>query len=514
MSSPTWSHLRELALAGLRPALALGLPGLGPASAARGTWAHELLHCAGRLGRAQRAEWQPARGPGASPFPPPPETRPAVGALGEQVLETMLQGSYDDYLSGYYAALAARGLRVPHRLLPAVLVNAAQHPNWLLEKYLPEMLGERGPWLARLQPAWRPVMAYCEEVTWTHGPPELRLRFLRTLRRRDPAQARALLAAALPQESPGLQAEFLQDLVEHVAPADEPLLTPCLASPDPRVRQTAARLLVVLPGSALVERVWSWAQAFLTLATLPGGGRELRVTLPTRWNPDWADAGLVTEPHTAGHEPASWLQQLLALIPPQRWSAHWQLPPLPLLALASTTPNGHDVVAGWAEAAYRHQQLEWATAFMESKLTWPAAAKWSTTPLYCLPPAQAAALILPHVPAGARLSKTEAPWQQTLLYIRQPWPVAVLRRVLQVLEDTLVYSPRDYDDTFTPIRILIRDLLDVEVDEAHFEELKQRFEGFLTLNSEHHPTLERALETLHFKHQLQRSLQEPPVLDT
>lgn len=219
------------------------------------------------------------------------------------------------------------------------------------------------------------------------------------------------------------------------------------------------------------------------------------------------------EPSAAGHGPASWLRQLLALIPPQRWSAHWRLPPRTLLALTLTTPNGPEVVEGWAEATYRHQQQEWAAAIIESKLTLPAAAEWSVSPLFCLPSPQAAALVLPHVPAGARLSEKEPPWQQTLLYICQPWPVAVLRRVLQVLEDTLVHSPAQGDDTFTPVRMLIRDLAYVEVEEVLYDEVEQRFEGFLTLFSAHHAMLKGALLTLRFKHQLQRSLKEAPVPD-
>ncbi|TDN39889.1 hypothetical protein A8B98_16560 [Hymenobacter sp. UV11] len=484
-----------------------------PLSESADTSAHELLLSAGRLVHAEQAGWQPGRGTGTSPSAAPPETLPAVGALGQQLLETMLQGHFDYYLDDYYAQLAARGLRVPHRLLPAVLAHATRTTYREPAEYLLEVLGERGPWLARLQPAWRPLVAVHDEASWTHGPPAQRRRFLQTLRRKNPGQARALLAATLPQVSPGLQAELLQDLQGPVEPADEPWLTPCLASPDPRVRQRAANLLVRLPGSTLVERVWAWTQPFLLLSTLPSGDQELRVTLPPHWNPDWAEVGLVYESYAPGREPARWLRQLLALIPPQRWSTHWQLPPTALLALTLTTANGPVVVEGWAEATYQHQQQEWATAIIESKLTQPAAAEWSIMPLFCLTPPQAAALILPHVPAGARLSKKEAPWQQTLLYIRQPWPRAVLRRVLQVLADTLVHVPGQEEDTFTPIRMLIIDLSRVKVDEALYEEVEQRFEGFLSMFNEHHAMLESALKMLRFKRQLQRSLRAPPAPD-
>lgn len=247
MSALTWSHLRERALAG-RPV---------SESAAPDAWAHELLQRAGGWARAERAGGQPARGTGTTPLPPPPETLPAVGALGQQLLETMLRGADSSSLSGYYADLAARGLRVPHRLLAAVLAHAAQEPNREPPEYLPEVLGERGHWLARLHPAWRPLGSLRDEASWTHGTPEQRRAFLRARRRQDPAHARALLAASLPHDPPGLQADFLQDLAGHAAPADEPLLAPLLASPDPRVRQRAAGLLVQLPGSALVERIWT-----------------------------------------------------------------------------------------------------------------------------------------------------------------------------------------------------------------------------------------------------------------
>jgi hypothetical protein len=320
MSTPTWSQLRQQALAGLHAGAAPGWP--LPAPPVDASCAHQLLLRVGKFVRAARTNWQPVRGTGTSPLPAPPETQPILGTSGEQLLQQMLQDAFSSFLEHYYSELAACGWRVPHQVLGAVLARASQqHEYQSLNEYLPEVLGERGRWLARLHPAWRPLVAFCDERTWTHGTPEERCRFLRVRRRRDPAQGRALLLASLPHDPPELQATLLGVLDEQLEPADEPLLRQGLLSPAQQVRQAAVYLLRQLPENGLVEQLWEWTQQFLSLHILPEIGPQLLVTLPTHWQPKWQQAGIEQE-HDYSDAPVGWLSQMLALIPPQRWSEH------------------------------------------------------------------------------------------------------------------------------------------------------------------------------------------------
>jgi hypothetical protein len=491
MSLPTWSHLRAAALAGT---LHHPSPRLSP---------HNLLLAAGTLERRERATWQAVPGTGTTPLPPPPETLPAVGPLGAHLLETMLAGTSPGHPPSYYRDLALSGLRVPHRLLAAVLEQASE-AHLYSNDYLLEVLGERGRWLARLQPAWRPLITVREERTWTHGLPEQRRNFLLACRQQDPARGRALLAASLPHDPPWLQAHFLSALFWQLTAEDEPLLRTCLFSPSRDVRQAATGLLQRLPGHGLVEQLWEWATQFLTVVTSPDTGPVLLVTLPERWEPEWQQAGVEREYYNRGGEQAGWLSQMLALIPPARWSAHWQLPPLQLLKMASATSVSADLLAGWSTATYSQQQTDWGLAFLEDYLTRPPACS-------CVQAEQAEALLLPLIPPTARLSDTPAPWQEALRGLHGSWTKPVLLRVLQLLEDTLHHpSERWHFHAERTIRQLVLDLVEY-APEAHYHELEHRLQALSDAGTGPIERIGSALDQLRFQRQLRLSLTEPPT---
>ncbi|WP_303312799.1 DUF5691 domain-containing protein [Hymenobacter sp. BT730] len=176
----------------------------------------------------------------------------------------MLAGTYSSFLYSYYQDLALSGRRVPHRLLAAALEQQIQHPPAYPNPYLLAALGERGAWLARLQPAWRSLVTLPEERTWTHGSPQQRWRFLLVCREQDPARGRALLAASLPFDPPWLQADFLSALSWQLTADDTPLLRPWLHSPDRGVRQAAQGLLQQRPNKEVVTPA-PWQQGLQLL---------------------------------------------------------------------------------------------------------------------------------------------------------------------------------------------------------------------------------------------------------
>ncbi|RPD43739.1 hypothetical protein DNI29_23040 [Hymenobacter sediminis] len=292
------------------------------------------------------------------------------------------------------------------------------------------------------------------------------------------------------------------------------MLAPYLASPDPGLRASAAQLLACIPGSALVEQLWTVAQPFLSLTVQAARGPELRVSLPSRWQPDWQALGLEQQAlHWGGGEAASWLSQMLRLLPPDRWSTHWHVAPRTLLQLATRLPIGPDIIAGWRSATYWHQQPEWALAFLEGHLTGSPATGESTLTNRFIPGEQAAALILPCIPPGARLSDTPAPWQQALLSIQAPWPRAVQRQVMDLLEDTLLDPPEGkWEEAGECIRTLVW-FLEQEIDEADQQEVAYRLHRLLTPKLPHQERIRWALKMIHLKIHLRRSLEEPPGSD-
>jgi hypothetical protein len=130
------------------------------------------------------------------------------------------------------------------------------------------------------------------------------------------------------------------------------------------------------------------------------------------------------------------LVYLLEHVSPHRWSEHWQLLPAQVLALAAALPEGPELLEAWSAATALYKQVDWAVALLERQL---ADEQWlwgPSMPVWVLPPEQVAALVLPRVPVGARLSDPPASWQAILQALRPPWPATVLRRLVQALEDS------------------------------------------------------------------------------
>lgn len=177
-SLPSWLALRQLAWSGTHPG---PRSGAAPPLAGRPPFtAYRLLVEADALARARQAGWQLAAGQVAGPSLPPPETHPAVGAVGAQLLHELLQHSDYSLLADYYAGLAAHGLRIPHHLLAAALAEADTHrysrQARLAYGYpaLRQVLGERGQWLTQQHPTWRDLLQEVPDGTksWSPPPPE------------------------------------------------------------------------------------------------------------------------------------------------------------------------------------------------------------------------------------------------------------------------------------------------------------------------------------------------------
>jgi hypothetical protein len=486
----SWSALRQFAWAGINALPATTLD------------AHQLRLAADALAQM----WRPL--PGGLP-PTPAETQPTVDSTGEHLLRQCLRTKHYSLLHKYYAVLAARGYRLPTSLLPAVLAHEAASMLGP-DEHLTQVLGARGRWLAQHQPAWQGLLTQPTEQSWATDSGWLRLRFLRAYRRAAPDQARAFLAAHLAQVPTSEQAVLLRELAQHLGPADEPLLTQYLRSDDVAVRQAAGPLLASIPGNWLVEQLWGYAHPLLALRTASTGEVALHVTLPQTWPAGWHDVGI--EPSHYGLEgPLSWVEQLLALIPPQRWTEQWQLTPRQLVQLAAPLESGPTLFKAWAAAASLHQHLEWASALVEAELggfPLPDRTDLVYSPVHVLPPPAAEAL-LAYVPAMARLRDKAAPWQRVLLAIARPWPEAVLKRVLQLVDDSL--QERSHDNFRIIRQLMVRGLVRATAP-THYELVEKRLSDLYQARRHQHSLLDQALMQVQLLRQVTQWLAAlPPV---
>ena len=439
---PSWPHLLRLALLGTRQsAETLPLSAALPAAAAR---EQQLLLAAGAVALMQKAGYVPPA-PGTVPPPPapaPPETAAYLGPLGSECLRELLADDrYTNFISDFITAMLAHQRVVPPALLVAVLSH--ERFRWHLPGPAATMLGERGRWLAQVNPAWQALAgdtsALSDPATWETGSLLERRFFIHRLHRTDPAQARQLLAAVLPTEPAATQAALFSELEHSVAAEDDALLAPYLSSRSKEVRQVVVPLLVRLPGNALVERLWQRATPLLAVGAAGAGAAALHVSLPKGWDKSWLADGI--EQHTtvfAGGERAGWLGQLVALLPPGQWLAHLGLSAPELLTLAAATPWATVLLRAWGTAAHLHRDKALATPLLlrhfaqpdvllrpqVARLAGVLAEEEKVELLRSQLPPDPSAELPPSVPG-------------LLLHLFQPWPADVVAMALRYLADTL-----------------------------------------------------------------------------
>ncbi len=373
------------------PDPAAGIPG-APASAGPGPDpAAVLLDRAALLTAARRAGRRPGH---ADPLPlAEPDPRPAVSPAAGLRLARMLQGHNPELLAEWLAAAAARGLRPPPQLLPALL-DRARRPGPAetapsqpaLPRLVAEAGGPRTSWLAALNPDWEYAAAWLAALNadpasatagdqagddaWRLGRTSQRRGYLAALLARDPAAARELVTGGWAPAGPGERAMFLAVLAEGLIAADEPLLEAALDDQAEEVRGWAAYLLARLPGSALGRRMAARARHYLRLEH---GGRGPRlIVLP----PPGSDRAMRRDGITPG--PAAGRSQLadrtrlmlevMSRTPLGTWTEEFGV----TAAQIAAVPAGDwapVLLVGWSRAAIAQRDQDWMAALVNRALT-------------------------------------------------------------------------------------------------------------------------------------------------
>ena len=456
---PAWPQLLRLALLGTRQS-AEALPAF-PTLPALASREQQLLLSAGTLALMRKAGYLPLPATAAL-APAAPDPVPALGPLGTEVLHQMLVRSlYLDLLPDYLHSVATAGRRVPEALLVPLLQHATKSVATRAD--LGAVLGERGRWLAALNPEWtrlftQPATADAapnDLGTWETGLLPERLSWLRQRFAQDADAARTLLLAALPTEPAKVQEPLLQILAEHPHPDAEPTLEALLKSRGQEVRRQAAALLVRLPGAALTERLWARAAPLITVRRkLLGLGKPvLEVTLPTAWDKSWLTDGieeknehytfLTGNAKAAVGAGAARLANMLALLPVGRWLAHLSLPADELLDAALASEWAMPLLPAWALSTLAHHEAEMAAAFIRLWLAQGLRLQQlkihlDIEPLaLLLPAATQQALLVPKL--RLHLQRTGAEWEPALAALEQtrvlpgPWPWALSEAALAVV---------------------------------------------------------------------------------
>jgi hypothetical protein len=359
----TWHDLVTASLIGTERTVVppVAIPGLPPVADHSGDPAAILLDRAALLTVARRAGRRPNH---ADPLPvAEPDPRPVVNPAAGHRLARILAGEYPKLLAEWLTAAAARGLRPPPQLLPALLDLA--RGEWPHEQVLPSLVtaagGPRARWLAGLNPDWKfaaaaPQTVPIGEDAWRFGKILERRGYLASLLARDPAAARELIASTWAAH-PGERYMYLMVLSDGLSAADEPLLEAALDDPDPQVRRSASLDLAGLPESAYAGRMAERAARCVVIER--HAGSERLVAHP----PAECDAAMQRDGIEPYLRPDIWIFELVARAPLRTWTDTFGRTPAQIVGMP-TEGGAQMLVVGWTRAAIRQRNQAWASALI------------------------------------------------------------------------------------------------------------------------------------------------------
>ena len=343
--------------------------------------AASLLRVAAAASAYRRCGWMPAHTEEPLPEPCAPDLRPMCTPAAAGLLHRMTQGEHETLLGTWLALAARRGVRAPADKLRELLDLGRREAE--LRPLILAAGGTRATWLATHNEDWSYAGAGAGPdalvATWETGTGPARLAALQQLRLLDAERARVMLEQSWPQENPAERGTFVSALADGLSAADEPFLERALDDRRKEVRQSAAALLAMLPGSALVARMADRAKALVSLGKSGLLKRaKLDVTLPAA-----ADAALVRDGVTpkpaAGTgigEKGWWLAQIIGAVPPSTWTSAWSVDAAAVLRAADGHEWREPLVAGWLTATERHRDGVWAEAVWANERLTRIGAAW------------------------------------------------------------------------------------------------------------------------------------------
>lgn len=301
------------------------------------------------------------------------DSRPTCAPLAVHHFTQLLSGFQQAVLPEWLTLMAEHGRRLPDALLPQLLTLGQNEPS--LRPAIRSVMGERGRWLAELNPAWAyartDVAAIAAQpadirTLWETGSYADRCALLSYVRGSDPAHGRELLMSTWKTEKADERTAFLGIFSTGLSMVDEPFLETVLDDRAEKVRRVAIELLHRLPESRLIQRMIEHLKPLLIwtpsrLSQKP----KVQVVLPETHTKALLRDGIVQKPtDTKLGEKAWWLAQMLAVVPPSSWSTAWGVTPTAILGASITREWRRLVIDCWRRAARLHPDQAWIEALI------------------------------------------------------------------------------------------------------------------------------------------------------
>jgi Family of unknown function (DUF5691)/SWIM zinc finger len=356
-----------------------------------------------------------------APLPPPAELDPRPQLTGSPARYVGLAFEERPSLAPEILELVRRtGRRLPDEWLPDLMALANRID--FEDAGILDLGGNRAAWLARSLPelagdTWWGMDQDWDEAWAAARTGAARAALMRRLRQVDLPRARQSLADWWLGIASEDRARILAAVETGLDPTDEPFLAQALEDRRADVRRTAARLLVLIPDSALARRLEDAARPLLASGGLVR--KSLKVSLPTP-SEEFETLGVAGRPAPGYGERAWLLRSILAHIRPERWTEWLQTDAAGLVEQAARSDEARPLIEGWIEATARFRDPMWAAAILRSKVVPTKVSMNIGTVLDGLPPAERGLAVADafavHDPAllAGLAAAVPAPWPKAL----------------------------------------------------------------------------------------------------
>lgn len=294
------------------------------------------------------------------------EIRPYVSGKIVRYFRDILGNRQKEVMQELLHAIKEAGLIVPPVVLPELL-NAMVGGQLVVEETMP-LLGERGKWLASINPAWQGLLPVKAEK-WLIGNTQERMSYLKQLRKNDPDKTRILLKEVIQEESVPNLKQFLSCLEEGIDVNDDGLLHPLLNHRRKEIREVAAHLTQLIPTAESVKSIqeklmecvfFEPQKKGVSLPTVQLPEKELRAMPRAYLKQQW-------ELKNIGVKGIA-LMEMIQAVPPAFWQEYTGLEILSLIRAIEKSKWPMVFLPALAVAAIRYQSSEWANALLSRAL--------------------------------------------------------------------------------------------------------------------------------------------------
>lgn len=287
-------------------------------------------------------------------------------------------------------------------------------------------------------PEWQTFLKEFDPESWPIASLEERKKILTQLRKTNPESGLQWLCSTWNEDSWKERHQLLTKLETGLSLSDEVFLETCLDDSRREIRQTAGRLLALLPGSALSGRLQSYARSMLRFS--PTGAWQLSPPEqpPAAWQRDGIDG---TGTGTGGAK-AILIRQLFGNISPEFWESLFGVEQPVLLSQIESNEWSGALVGGLTDAAVRfrdHHQVDGLVRHWRYKLVDELPGGWERlTPL--LSEGAFADVVREALPDAAVLLANRSMAYYLLANKTLPWPADIADRVIGGLRQWLAQS--------------------------------------------------------------------------